>query len=153
MNYLYLTTFALLFVACTNKKIEQLELENQELKQAIIILRKQQRIMENSVVIPYDSIPNYMMPVSFGSPSLKVAENASYTVLMAWAKFPVEVRSIFKLTKGQGKITETEKDKTMQKIYYSYSKPGKMEEEGAYSITLPNGRNRELGWLKLTTVK
>lgn len=94
-----------------------------------------------------------MMTVTSGSSYLHSGESTTYSVMIAWSKLPKEVKSICKLTKGQGNIVPLDKDKTMQNIVVSFPNKGEKEEQGVYRITLPNGKSKDIAWMKPISVK
>lgn len=130
--------------------MDRLKSENEELKFENDLLKAQ---LKESFVIPYDSIGQYMMPVTFGLPELTVGEIGEYTTVLAWPKFPKGVEFDWKLLEGTGTLKNTAPNEAYKNVAFSYGEPGEKEERGVYKMTLPNGTEKTIMWVKPTVVK
>ena len=153
MKYSIIFLFLFALSACQNSALDRLQTENEQLKVQIDSLEAKMSIVDDSFVIPYDSITQYMMPVTFGLPELNTGEKGEYTTMLAWPKFPIGITFNWEIIEGNGVPKRNDPDIAYKYVEFSYSETGEKEERGAYNLTLPNGTKRELMWLKPTVVK
>lgn len=142
--------FTLLLLTSCNNEVDNLKVENEELKVEIEILKSK---LDNAFVIPYDSISQYMMPVTCGADELSVNEEAQFGTFIAWPKFPDGIEYNWKIDSGEGILRNPDKSEAYKYVEYHHSEKGEKEIRGSYNLTLPNGVIKELAWLKPTVVK
>ena len=157
-NYLYMKLIILFFTlqfftSCTSNKIELLQNENQQLKIQIKEQQLKLRALNNSFVIPYDSIDHYMQAAVFGKNNIKKNEKSEFTTMLVWSKFPKGIKYTWQITDGKGEQKNTNSTEIIKHVMYSYSETGKKDIVGQYILELPNKNKTVFTWLKPTFIQ
>jgi hypothetical protein len=142
-----LILLSLLFAACQSKikmSDEQKEIHRLNLK----ILEYEQKLnqIKNAIVIPFDSISEYIMPSTFYQNEVKINEEHEFTTLLGWRKFPSNIKVEWKKTNGVGKLLKFDYDGLHRYVKVKYNKIGEYEEYGMYKLTFPNGKIIDNFW-------
>jgi hypothetical protein len=142
----------LIFTSCSNQEIEQLKKANSTLKAKNIELQTKIKSFDNAVVIPYDSLGKYLLPVACGPVKVKINESAEITTFLAWSKFPAGFKHDFKITNGIGVLQENDEE-ALKYVKIKYSESGEQSVGGEYILTFPNGKRKILSWMRYTIVE
>ena len=117
----------LIFASCSNNELDKLRKENQNLRTQIEKQRVKLKSIKNAFIIPYDSIGQYMMPVTYGEPELKVHEKSEFSTMLTWSKFPKGINYEWQITKGAGDLKNKDSKELLKHVKYSYSESGEKE--------------------------
>lgn len=153
MKYSIIFLSLFLFTACNSSELDELRTENEQLNLEMDSLKAMVKRTDDAFVIPYDSITRYMMPVTFGPPALAVGEEGEYTTLIAWSKLPQGIDVDWKLIEGEGLPISNDRKELYKRVAVSYPQLGEKDERGVYALTLPNGTQKVMMWIKSTEVK
>lgn len=139
----------ILITSCTNSRVQELEHENEHLAMELL---KQQFALDNSIVIPYDSISKYMMPVCFGARNTLVGESDEFRTFLAWSKLPPPIEYNWSIIQGAEQTSFKDSLELSKRVSFSYSTPGEKEIIGNYELIFPDGNTQNIIWLSYTSV-
>lgn len=144
----------LFLCSCGDKTNEQnLKNENERLKKIEIQYLKQTEILENSIVIPYDSLSNYFLPMTCGYDIIEVNEKVQFTTLLAWHKLPSNIKIEFVYDKSDAQLSDKKPTDLNRHLIQTFNVKGEKETYGEYIITFPNGKKESFRWGRFVTVK
>jgi hypothetical protein len=143
----------LLIASCNNTELEELKTKNLELQKQLDIQQTELDKIEDAIVIPFDSLYQYCMPLTFGKDLLDNGEEVTFQTALAWAKFPNGIEVDWKITDGKAELIDKDyKNDLMREVSQIHSTSGEKEIYGDYIITFPNGKTREMKWGRFVTV-
>jgi hypothetical protein len=144
----------LLIYSCNNKSNnENILKEINRLKQVELQYNKQSKLLNNSIIIPFDSLSNYLMPVSFGNDVLKVNEKVQFTTGLVLQKLPSNIKTKFVYNEKEVKLIDEKPTDLNRYLTQSFKDKGEKETYGEYIITLPNGNQKSFRWGRFVLVK
>lgn len=136
----------------SNQEVEKLQAEIDMVKQEKLNLQLKLEKFENSIIIPYDSLSKYIIPTTF-HPEQKTNIEGEFSTLLAWAKFPDDIKVEWSIKKGEGMLKNRTHENLFRSVLVKYDKPGVYDVYGTYKITLPNGTVLNQDWLATNEVK
>jgi len=131
--------------ACNNSELSKLRLENQEFKKTISLQEKRLKSYENSVVIPYDSLNSYILPMTYYS-TINTNEAGEFITTLAWRKLPDNMKVSWSVQQGEVMNVDKGYDNLNRYVTVKYNLPGEYEIRGTYKLEMPNGTSRENDW-------
>ena len=153
MKYIIIPILTIFITSCNNTELEILKMENAELQEK---LTKQQGLIEsteNALIIPFDSLHHYFMPLTFGPDQLDVDEKVTFRTTLAWSKLPNGINVEWTLSDGKGNLIEKDYgNDLMRDVEQKFITAGEKETYGDYILKYPNGKTKKLKWGRFVTV-
>lgn len=149
----HLKFLVVILLICSCADNSDLKKENKRLKKIENKYIKQTKELENSLVIPHDSLFNYFLPMTCGYDLLDVNEEVEFTTLLAWQKLPSNIKTEFKYDTTQAKMIDKEQKNLNREFTQSFKTKGEKKIYGEYIITLPNGKKKSFRWGRFVTVE
>jgi hypothetical protein len=151
--FLFLTLLGVVTACATNSNDAALRSANQRLHELELRCQKQKKQIENSLMIPYDSLGNYMMTITFGQDVIQPNETVEFTTVLAWKKLPANIQTAFVYDRDAATLRNEKYTDLKRYLNQSYNKQGDKLTTGAYRLTFPTGKQTLLGWSRYVTVK
>ena len=154
MKYLTFTILLVFLYSCNSGELEELKNQNLILKSQIEKQQKELDLTKNAIVIPYDSLYKYTMPVTFGPDPIATNEEVTFQTMLAWTKFPKELNVKWEITRGEAElVNKNYGDELNREVSHQFSSPGEKEIFGDYIVSFPNGKTRKMTWGRFVKVK
>lgn len=136
-------TGLLVMYSCNESKDKQ---ENTLLKRKVLELESQiQELRGESIIIPYDSITNFIIPTTF-HPEIKANTKGEFRTVLEWRNFPKEIKLDCLVTSDNARIKEASGSGSSRTIDVQFDSLGEKLIEGYYSISFPNGLIKKINW-------
>jgi hypothetical protein len=153
MKYFLIITICLNLTSC-NKKSVALETENSDLKLELLKLKKELNQTKNALIIPYDSLNEYVETATCGQNNISLNQESPFTTMLVLKKLPKELRIQWKITNGKASLVKKEfKNELTRNVNHKFSTVGEKEIYGDYLITFPNGSSKIFSWARFVKVK
>jgi hypothetical protein len=147
MKYLTFTILLVIMYSCNSGELKGLKNQNLILKSQIEKQQKELDLTRNAIVIPYDSLHKYTMPVTFGPDPIATNEEVTFQTMLAWTRFPKELEVKWEITQGEAQLVSKDyRNELNREVIHKFSSSGEKEIYGDYIITFPNGKTRKMTW-------
>ncbi len=132
----------ILFQSCNQYEFDHLKKDNFRLHNE---LEKLQNKIDNSIVIPPDSISEYLYPMTVSSPTGKTNKEFQFTTYLLLKKLPKNIKHKWNSIPEPMKLTNEYLTYT---VYSSYENVGIKSYTGSYILTFPNNKTKKFNWFR-----
>lgn len=149
--FLFNVTLILFFLHSCADKNESLIEENVKLRQRNAQLELK---LKNALVIEYDSLQNYIVPVTFGHPNFAVGTRDTFQIYLALHRLPRGIEVKFELLDNSSELLSGgNANELTSSVVSKNDSSGIKKVLGKYVLKYSNGKSLDKLWLRQTTVK